>query len=282
MFRHERQPVLTGSGLDIELLARVARGGDGVSLSAEARARVAAARAVVERAAAGEQPIYGLNTGLGGNLKHRLAPEEITAFQTQFVVGRAIGVGRAAAAHHRARDDAGARQRDDAGRGGRVAGGARSAGRAHQPRRDTGRAALGLDRCRRPRVARAHRARDHRARIRGARGPRAPGRRGAAGGGSCAGDAGSEGRACACATATRSPPGWPGSRCTMRDACCGRPSAPRHCRSKAMPPTPRYSTRASPPPTPRSARSPPRSGSARSSPGRRCTSRARRGRSRMR
>ena len=61
--------------------------------AAEARARVAAARAVVERAAAGERPIYGLNTGLGGNLKYRLAPEEITAFQTQFVVGRAIGVG---------------------------------------------------------------------------------------------------------------------------------------------------------------------------------------------
>ncbi len=84
---------LTGSGLHIELLARLARGRASVSLSAEARARVAAARVVVERAAAGEQPIYGLNTGLGGNLRHRLAPEEITAFQTQFVVGRAIGVG---------------------------------------------------------------------------------------------------------------------------------------------------------------------------------------------
>ncbi|MET0683500.1 MAG: aromatic amino acid ammonia-lyase, partial [Casimicrobiaceae bacterium] len=86
-------PVLTGSGLDIDLLVRVAQGRGDVSLTAEARARVAAARAVVERAAAGERPIYGLNTGLGGNLKHRLAPEEITAFQTQFVVGRAIGVG---------------------------------------------------------------------------------------------------------------------------------------------------------------------------------------------
>jgi histidine ammonia-lyase len=86
-------PVLTGSGLDIDLLVRVAQGRGDVSLTAEARARVTAARAVVERAAAGERPIYGLNTGLGGNLKHRLAPEEITAFQTQFVVGRAIGVG---------------------------------------------------------------------------------------------------------------------------------------------------------------------------------------------
>ena len=85
--------VLTGNDLDIGTLARIARGQEEVSLSAEARERVAAARAVVERAAAGEQPIYGLNTGLGGNLKYRLAPEQITEFQTQFVVGRAIGVG---------------------------------------------------------------------------------------------------------------------------------------------------------------------------------------------
>jgi histidine ammonia-lyase len=85
--------VLTGSGLDIEMLARIAQSRDPVSLAGEARARVGAARAVVERAAAGAQPVYGLNTGLGGNLKYRLAPDEITAFQTQFVVGRAIGVG---------------------------------------------------------------------------------------------------------------------------------------------------------------------------------------------
>jgi histidine ammonia-lyase len=87
--------VLSGKGLDIATLARVAQahGPGDVWLSAEARERVTAARAVVLRAASGERPIYGLNTGLGGNLKYRLAPEEITAFQTQFVVGRAIGVG---------------------------------------------------------------------------------------------------------------------------------------------------------------------------------------------
>ena len=87
--------VLTGNNLDIATLARIAQaqGPANVSLAPEARARVTTARAVVERAAAGEQPIYGLNTGLGGNLKYRLAPQEITAFQTQFVVGRAIGVG---------------------------------------------------------------------------------------------------------------------------------------------------------------------------------------------
>jgi histidine ammonia-lyase len=87
--------LLTGKDLDIATLARIAQaqGAADVSLSNEARERVTAARAVVERAAAGDEPIYGLNTGLGGNLKFRLPPEKITEFQTQFVVGRAIGVG---------------------------------------------------------------------------------------------------------------------------------------------------------------------------------------------
>lgn len=84
---------LTGSGLDIATVARLAQGGGTVALAPEARARVAASRAVVERFAAGERPIYGLNTGLGANLKHRLTPDEIAQFQTQFVVGRAVGVG---------------------------------------------------------------------------------------------------------------------------------------------------------------------------------------------
>lgn len=85
--------VLTGRDLDVATLDRVARGDASVSLSPESGRRVAAARAVVETFASGERPIYGLNTGLGANLKHRLSPQEITAFQTQFVVGRAIGVG---------------------------------------------------------------------------------------------------------------------------------------------------------------------------------------------
>ena len=52
-----------------------------IHLSAEARARVAAARAVVERYAQGSEPIYGLNTGLGGNVGYRLDPAEMEAFQ---------------------------------------------------------------------------------------------------------------------------------------------------------------------------------------------------------
>lgn len=55
--------------------------------------RLKAARGIVEGFAAGAAPIYGLNTGLGANLGHRLAPDEIEAFQAQFLAGRAVGVG---------------------------------------------------------------------------------------------------------------------------------------------------------------------------------------------
>jgi histidine ammonia-lyase len=67
--------------------------GTQLALSPAAHQRVIAARAVVDRLAAGDTPIYGLNTGLGGNLGYRLQPQEIAAFQAQMIRGRCIGVG---------------------------------------------------------------------------------------------------------------------------------------------------------------------------------------------
>ena len=62
-------------------------------LTAEARVRVAAARAVVDAHAAGPEPVYGLNTGLGANLGHRIAPGDVPAFGARLLRGRAVGVG---------------------------------------------------------------------------------------------------------------------------------------------------------------------------------------------
>lgn len=56
-------------------------------------ARLKTARQHIDTAAAGDTPIYGLNTGLGANLGHRLSPDEITAFQRQILMGRATAVG---------------------------------------------------------------------------------------------------------------------------------------------------------------------------------------------
>ena len=55
--------------------------------------KLIAARNVVEQFARGHEPVYGLNTGLGANLGHRLDPEEIPEFQQQILAGRSVGVG---------------------------------------------------------------------------------------------------------------------------------------------------------------------------------------------
>ncbi len=75
---------------DVDALARApAR----LVLSDSARGAVAEAHAVVQRYAAGDEPVYGLNTGLGAKLGFRVEREEIDDFQEQLVRGRAIGVG---------------------------------------------------------------------------------------------------------------------------------------------------------------------------------------------
>ena len=67
--------------------------GKQVALSAAHRDTIARARAVVDRYAAGDAPVYGLNTGLGGNVGYRLKPEEVAGFQEQVIRGRCIGAG---------------------------------------------------------------------------------------------------------------------------------------------------------------------------------------------
>jgi histidine ammonia-lyase len=85
--------VIDGSGLGIEDVTLVARHRRPVAVAPEVWPRLEAARVVVERWAAGDAPVYGLNTGLGGNLGHRLSPGEVAAFQAQLIRGRAVGLG---------------------------------------------------------------------------------------------------------------------------------------------------------------------------------------------
>ena len=47
----------------------------------------------VKRALEGGKSVYGLNTGLGGNLNYSLSKEEISNFQLQIIEGRAVGSG---------------------------------------------------------------------------------------------------------------------------------------------------------------------------------------------
>lgn len=68
-------------------------------VSPELRARLESARNIVDAAAVGDAPVYGLNTGLGANLGHRIDPPEIAAFQYQLVAGRAVATGEPLAEH---------------------------------------------------------------------------------------------------------------------------------------------------------------------------------------
>ena len=75
----------------IHTVARLASAHLTIEVCNGAKARVVASRRIVERYAEGDEPIYGLNTGLGGNIGHRIDRAAITAFQTQLLRGRAVG-----------------------------------------------------------------------------------------------------------------------------------------------------------------------------------------------
>jgi phenylalanine ammonia-lyase len=77
--------VLGADPLTIEQVARVARGGEEVRTSGGARSRIAEGRArLLELLKRGER-IYGVNTGIGGNIKIDLAPDEMEQMQLNLV-----------------------------------------------------------------------------------------------------------------------------------------------------------------------------------------------------
>ena len=85
--------LLTGAGVTCDDVVRVARGEVPVALAAPARARVEAARVVVERLAHSDTAIYGVNSALGANTGKPIAPDDLAAYQERAVQARAVGVG---------------------------------------------------------------------------------------------------------------------------------------------------------------------------------------------
>ncbi|UUZ67120.1 aromatic amino acid lyase [Polaromonas sp. P2-4] len=79
----------------IDDLVRVARTGESVLLASGARARVAAARAVVMRLSTSGLPIYGLNSALGANTGAVLPEGDLEDYQRRAVRARAVAVGPA-------------------------------------------------------------------------------------------------------------------------------------------------------------------------------------------
>ena len=84
---------LNGSSLTIDQLVAIATRGETVAVEAEAAHHVRAARAVVERMAREDAPVYGINTGFGSFAEVKIAPEALATLQRNLVRSHAAGVG---------------------------------------------------------------------------------------------------------------------------------------------------------------------------------------------
>ncbi len=82
-----------GAELTLDHFRRAVLGGERCALAPGARERIAAARAVIDRVAAGEDAVYGVNTGFGELARVRIPPEKLAALQVRLVLSHAAGAG---------------------------------------------------------------------------------------------------------------------------------------------------------------------------------------------
>ena len=71
-----------------------------VSLHPECRPAVLAAASVIAKAAAGDVPVYGVNTGFGKLASLRIAPEDTATLQRNLILSHCAGVGAAIPRRH--------------------------------------------------------------------------------------------------------------------------------------------------------------------------------------
>jgi histidine ammonia-lyase len=84
--------LLDGNTLTLEQLVAIADDYAEVGVTADARARVLAARAVVDARAAGDTPVYGINTGFGSFAETRIDRDDLAQLQVNLVRSHAAGV----------------------------------------------------------------------------------------------------------------------------------------------------------------------------------------------
>ena len=85
--------VLDGESLRLEDLAAIADGRATVELSRDAAARIDASRAVVDRHAQGDKPVYGINTGFGALAETAIPRDDLNMLQLNLLRSHAAGVG---------------------------------------------------------------------------------------------------------------------------------------------------------------------------------------------
>src|SRR6267142_5186802 len=86
---------LRGQRLTLEQIADVANGRERVALSDEARSRIEASRAVIEKIVAENRTVYGVNTGFGKLSDVRIDPDKLRELQLNLV--RSSDIARASA-----------------------------------------------------------------------------------------------------------------------------------------------------------------------------------------
>jgi histidine ammonia-lyase len=85
--------LLDGASLTLEQLVAIADDGEEVAVAPAARARVTAARAIVDARAAGDTAVYGINTGFGSFAETRIDRRDLAALQVNLLRSHAAGVG---------------------------------------------------------------------------------------------------------------------------------------------------------------------------------------------
>jgi histidine ammonia-lyase len=90
---NESRVLIDGDTLRLEDVLQVARDEAVVELSPEALERVKAARALVDKVAAGDAPAYGINTGFGTLAEVRIAKKDLRELQRNLLLSHAAGVG---------------------------------------------------------------------------------------------------------------------------------------------------------------------------------------------
>jgi histidine ammonia-lyase len=84
---------LDGRSLTIEQVQGAAQRNEQVVITPEAIGRMLQSRAVVERLAAGDEPVYAVNTGVGLLADVRVPPEDLEQLQRNVVRSHAAGIG---------------------------------------------------------------------------------------------------------------------------------------------------------------------------------------------
>lgn len=90
--------ILTPGAVRLETLEAVWRGNDAVELDRAAKPAVEKAAAMVARAAAGTDAVYGVNTGFGKLASRKIAPQDTETLQRNLILSHCCGVGDALSA----------------------------------------------------------------------------------------------------------------------------------------------------------------------------------------